>query len=219
MLLKLSKLLPAKENTMTDRLATAPQGASPTQSSARSKSEEAIASPNSLADQARAAGQDLKEKARDIADNSAEALKGHAADLAEAAKDIAGQATGKLKEAVSDRASSSAEYVGTLAETIRRAAREFDAELPLAGRYIRKAADQVEGVSDSIKNGNLNDLVRSAQTFARRQPTAFLGLAVLAGFGLVRFLKSSADNDDGARATPAAQRSATSQGYRNEFTH
>jgi hypothetical protein len=76
---------------------------------------------------------------------------------------------------------------------MRRAAREFDSELPIAGTYIRKAASQVEMVSDSIRNGNFNDLISGAQSFARRQPTAFLGMAVLAGFGLVRFLKSSAD--------------------------
>ena len=78
---------------------------------------------------------------------------------------------------------SGADYVGTLANTIRRAAREFDTDLPIAGTYIRKAATQVEGVSDQIRNGNLSDLVRNTQSFARRQPTAFLGLAVLVGFG------------------------------------
>jgi hypothetical protein len=31
-------------------------------------------------------------------------------------------------------------------------------------------------------------------SFARRQPAAFLGLSVLAGFAVVRFLKASADN-------------------------
>ena len=77
---------------------------------------------------------------------------------------------------------------------MRRAAREFDTDLPIAGTYIRKAASQVEDVSDQIRNGNLNDLVRNTQSFARRQPTAFLGLAVLAGFGAVRFLKSSSDD-------------------------
>jgi len=92
---------------------------------------------------------------------------------------------------------------------MRRAAREFDNDLPIAGSYIRKAASQIEGVSDSIKNGDFNDLVRGAQQFARRQPTAFLGIAVLAGFGLVRFLKSSAH----AQAeSPASGGAYTGQG-------
>jgi hypothetical protein len=132
---------------------------------------------------------------------------------------VASQATDKLKDAVNDRKSSGAEYVGTLADTMRRAAREFDTDLPIAGTYIRKAAEQVDGVSEGIRNGNLNDLVRSAQTFARRQPTAFLGIAVLAGFGVVRFLKSSAENGSEVGTSASASHRATNQGYRDDFTN
>ncbi len=148
----------------------------------------------SVADQALAAGRDLKDRAADVAGSSAEALKGRASDLMDAAKDVASQTTDKLKQTVDGQKNAGAEYVGNLANTLRRAAREFDGDLPIAGTYIRKAASQVEGMSESIKNGDLNDLVRGAQSFARRQPTAFLGMAVLAGFGVVRFLKSSADS-------------------------
>lgn len=204
---------------MADTLDKAEHGSAPSgQGSARTKFDEAAASTKSLADQALSVGQDLTDKAKDLAGNSADALKAHASDLTNAAKDVTSQATDKLKDAVNDRKSSGAEYVGTLAETMRRAAREFDADLPIAGTYIRKAAEQVDGLSDGIRNGSLNDLVRSAQAFARRQPTAFLGLSVLAGFGVVRFLKSSAESSPSG-GTTSASRSATSRGYRDDFTN
>src|SRR3954470_6071674 len=152
----------------------------------------------SVADQAFAASRDLKEKAAGLAGSSAEAIKGRASEAMDAAKDMASQATDKLKQTVDGQKNAGAEYVGSLADTMRRAAREFDHDLPIAGAYIRKAASQIEGVSDSIKTGNFNDLVRGAQSFARRQPTAFMGLAVLAGFGAVRFLKSSANSSGAA---------------------
>ena len=63
------------------------------------------------------------------------------------------------------------------------------------------------------------DLVRNAQSFARRQPTAFLGMAVLAGFGVVRFLKSSADSSSPSGGSASTSHHATSQGYRDEFTN
>ena len=144
-----------------------------------------------MADQAADAGRELKDKATDIAEASGEKLKEQASELADAAKDMASQTTDRLKDAVSEQKSAGAEFVGTLAETMRRAANEFDNDLPIAGKYIRKAATQVENVSETIKTGDFNDLVRGAQSFARRQPTAFLGLAALAGFAAVRFLKSS----------------------------
>jgi hypothetical protein len=211
----------AEENFMAETTGTSGQGrpALSGQGLAGAKFDEAAASTKSLADQALSAGQDLTEKAKDLAGNSADALKAHASDFADAAKDVASQATDKLKSAVNERKSSGAEYVGTLADTMRRAAREFDTDLPIAGTYIRKAAEQVDGVSEGIRDGNLNDLVRSAQSFARRQPTAFLGIAVLAGFGVVRFLKSSAESGSQVGTSASAPHGSRNQGYRDDFTN
>src|SRR6478736_6303029 len=207
---------------MADLTGTAQKGtAASGQGPGRAKADEAAASTKSLGEQAMAAGRDLTDKAKDIAETSTDAIKGQASDLIDAAKDVASQATDKLKDAVNDRKSSGAEYVGNLANTMRRAAREFDTDLPLAGTYIRKAASQIEGVSDHIRNGNLNDVVRNAQNFARRQPTAFLGLAVLAGFGAVRFLKSSSgDEGSGSAMKQTAGRSSDdNRGYRDDFAN
>jgi hypothetical protein len=166
--------------------------------------ERAATAAKSVADQALSAGRDLKDKAIGMVGSSSDAIKDQTSEFVDAAKDVASQATDKLKQTVDGQKHASAEYVGNLADTMRRAAREFDGDLPIAGVYIRKAASQIEGVSDSIKTGNFKDLVRGAQSFARRQPTAFLGMAVLAGFGVVRFLKSSA-NDSEATAAGSRQ--------------
>jgi hypothetical protein len=193
--------------------------------------EKAATAAKSVSDQALSAGRDLKDKAIGLAGASSESIKDHASEFVDAAKDVASQATDKLKQTVDGQKNAGAEYVGSLADTLRRAAREFDSDLPIAGTYIRKAASQVEGAADSIKTGNFNDLVRRAQSFARRQPTAFLGMAVLARFGVVRFLKSSANDSEGYSSRQAggerAARNATNQapaanavnkGYRDEFT-
>jgi hypothetical protein len=190
--------------------------------------EKAATGAKTITDQALSAGRDLKDKAIDMAGSSSEAVKGHASDFVDAAKDVASQATDKLKQTVDGQKNVGAEYVGSLADTIRRAAREFDSDLPIAGTYIRKAASQVDGVADSIRTGDFKDLVRGAQSFARRQPTAFLGMAVLAGFGAVRFLKSSADKSEGGGShvssedtfawNSARQLHADNKGYRDAFT-
>ncbi len=187
---------------MADQSGTTNQFAAPSrQGAGRAQFDDVAASTKSLSEQAIAAGKDITDKAKDVAESSADKIKSQASDLVDAAVDVAAQATDKLKGAVNDGKASSADYVGTLANTIRRAAREFDTTLPIAGTYIRKAATQVEGVSDQIRNGNLKDLVRKTQSFARNQPTAFLGLAVLAGFGAVRFLKSSSEETGSSSET------------------
>ena len=187
--------------------------------------ETAATTPKSVTDQAISAGRDVKDKALGLAAASSETIKNQASEFVDAAKDVASEATDKLKQTVDSQKSAGADYVGSLAGTIRRAAKEFDGDLPIAGSYIRKAASQVEGVADTIRTGNFKDLARGAQSFARRQPTAFLGMAVLAGFGVVRFLKSSANETEisashqasGDRYS-AANRSHDSTGYRDEFT-
>ena len=180
-----------------------------------------------LADQALSAGRDIKDKAVGLVGASSDTIKAQASDFVDSAKDVASQATDKLKQAVDAQKSAGADYVGSLAGTIRRAAKEFDNDLPIAGTYIRKAAVQVEGIADTIKTGNFNDLIRGAQSFARRQPTAFLGMAVLAGFGVVRFLKSSATDADRSGSQHSSgtgysgtgiNRSHVDTGYLDEFS-
>jgi hypothetical protein len=186
--------------------------------------EKATTAAKTVTDEALSVGRDLKDKAIGVAGSSSDAIKDQASEFVDAAKDFASQATDKLKQTVDGQKNAGAEYVGSLADTIRRAAREFDGDLPIAGTYIRKAAAQVEGVADTIRTGHFNDLVRGAQSFARRQPTALLGMAVLAGFGVVRFLKSSAEASEGGGSglrdgntlarNSARQSNADNRGYR-----
>ena len=187
----------------------------------------ATITPGNVTDQALSASREIKDKAAGLVDATSAALKDKASEFADTAKDVASQATDKLKQAMDGQKSAGADYVGSLANTIRRAAKEFDGDLPMAGTYIRKAAAQVEGVADTIRTGNFSDLIKGAQSFARRQPTAFLGIAVLAGFGVVRFLKSSATDADrpGSQHSSGAGSSGTGvnrshdeTGYRNEFS-
>jgi hypothetical protein len=188
--------------------------------------DKAATSARSVTDQAISASREIKDKAIGLAAASSETIKDQASEFVDAAKDVASQATDKFKQTVDDQKTAGADFVGRLANTIRRAAQEFDGDLPIAGTYIRKAALQVEGVGDTLRTGNFNDLVRGAQTFARRQPTAFLGLAVLAGFGVVRFLKSSADDTEfsgsgqasGDRYSGTDVNGLQDTGHRDEFS-
>jgi hypothetical protein len=155
--------------------------------------------------QALDAGRDIQAKAADLVGASAEVIKKQTADLVDVAKIVAAEAGDRMQSQVERQKQAGVDYVERFADTMRRAASEFEAETPIAATYIRKAAAQIENVAESIREGELRDLVRGAQSFAQRQPTAFLGLAVLAGFGAIRFLKSSAteaprqESDFGAR--------------------
>ena len=149
-----------------------------------------------VAQQAKATGRDVQNAAADLASTSAEALKGHASHAVEVAKDLASTAQDRLQDKVAEQKGIGADYVNNFAGAMRQAANHFDSDVPVAGTYMRKAADQIETAADALREGNFSDLVQGAQRFARSQPTAFFGLALLAGFGAIRFLKSASSESD-----------------------
>jgi ElaB/YqjD/DUF883 family membrane-anchored ribosome-binding protein len=150
----------------------------------------------------------VKGQMTDIADEA----KQRAADLGDKAKGVALDAAGKLKEATEQQKNAGAEYASGFASAVRRAAGEFDGYIPEASGYIRMAADRMDEASDAIRQRNLSEMVSGVTEFARKQPTAFMGLTVLAGFALVRLFKSTAPRlaDAAQEITSSASNSGAS---------
>lgn len=103
---------------------------------------------------------------------------------------MASQTGEKLMDTAERQKVAGADFVNGLAQSVRRAAGEFEGQSPMAASYIRSAADQVESFSDSLRRRDVGQMLSDVQSFARRQPTAFLGMSFLAGFAAVRFLRS-----------------------------
>jgi hypothetical protein len=99
----------------------------------------------------------------------------------------------KAKTLAEDQKAASADKLKQVAQAIGNAAGNLEGELPMTARTIREAADGLEQVSANLKNSSMEDLTGTVGSFARSQPVAFFGGAVLAGIVLARFLKSSPD--------------------------
>ena len=82
------------------------------------------------------------------------------------------------------------EFAGAL----RRAAREGGDGSAGVSRIADSAADALQRFSDTLRNKDLDTMVRDAESFARRQPLAFIGAAAVLGYVAVRFLKASEPN-------------------------
>jgi hypothetical protein len=63
--------------------------------------------------------------------------------------------------------------------------------------YVHDAAVRLEDAAKTLRQRNVDDLVGEISRFARAQPVLFFGGAMLAGFALTRFLKSSAPGGNG----------------------
>ena len=56
---------------------------------------------------------------------------------------------------------------------------------------VRNAADRAEAFSQDLREQTVEDLIRMASDFTRKQPALVFGLASLAGFLAFRVIKSS----------------------------
>ena len=103
----------------------------------------------------------------------------------------------RARRAAEEQKKAGADQIGGVARAIHGAADEVEQELPLVAGFVHDAAAKLEGAAASLRERSVDDLVRSLNNFARKQPAAFFGGAVLAGFALSRFLKSSAEPSGG----------------------
>lgn len=125
----------------------------------------------------------------------------------QAAKDQAGAVWNDTKETarsmIGEQKHAAASGIGDFATALRRAAREMDGSgQSTVCRLANSAADGLEQVSGTLRNRDVNALVRDVERFARRQPVAFFGAAIAAGFLAVRFLKSSQEPEQRADYDP-----------------
>lgn len=162
---------------------------------------------DSLSDQAKTLGNDLKSKASDIAESVSRTAKSQAQGLSAAAGDIASDAKDKVVSVVNEQKNAGADYIGTIADAVHRAASELNNEVPQAARYVHQAANRLQTVADAVRNRNVGDLVGEVQQFAKQQPALFFGGTLVLGFAAMRLLKSSSA---GASSAPVALTSSPS---------
>jgi gas vesicle protein len=148
-------------------------------------------SSQNLKDQVADAGMEIKQRAGDALRASADVARDKLKEAANAAKDAASGTADHLQDQARQQQRTGADFIERFAGNIREAARAFENDAPFAAHGINSTADYVQGSAEKIRNGSFRDLVDGATDFAKRQPAAFLGISVLAGFAAVRFLKAS----------------------------
>lgn len=121
------------------------------------------------------------------AKNQARKIGQQAEEAVDRAKERVRSSATAQKDAAAERMDGFAHAIMSASDDLRAGGQEF------AAGYLEQAAGGLERVSDAVRDRDLDDLIGTVEDFARRQPVAFLGGAVAAGFGLARLMKSSAD--------------------------
>jgi hypothetical protein len=152
------------------------------------------------------ASQDMRTKAGGTAAKIADAAREAGGQAKQAASDATKQAKGFLNKQVT----AGADMVDHVVDSARIAAENLEQEAPQLAGLVRSVADRAEDFSQDLRGQTVEDLIRTASDFTRKQPALVFGLASLAGFLAFRVLKSrptegSAERD---RGTERFERSA-----------
>jgi ElaB/YqjD/DUF883 family membrane-anchored ribosome-binding protein len=81
-----------------------------------------------------------------------------------------------------------------VAESLHQTSTSMRDQQPQIASVADQAASRVEGFSSYLREHDMNDVVRDAESYARREPLVFFGAAFAVGFIAARFLKASSPN-------------------------
>jgi ElaB/YqjD/DUF883 family membrane-anchored ribosome-binding protein len=110
----------------------------------------------------------------------------------ETAQTLASQAQEVASTQANAQMTRAASLLNGVAQSIHQTGDSMRDEQPQIASIADQAATRVEGISDYLRNRDFNDVVRDAESYARREPLLFLGAAFAVGFIAARFLKASA---------------------------
>jgi ElaB/YqjD/DUF883 family membrane-anchored ribosome-binding protein len=135
--------------------------------------------------------QGVRAKAGEAVSKLADVAQQAGSQAKQAASSVASDANQKAKGFLNQQVASGADLVGHVADSVRSAADNLDHSAPQLAGVVRGAAERVEEFSKDMREQSVEELVRTASDFTRRQPALVFGLASLAGFVLLRVLKSN----------------------------
>ena len=131
-------------------------------------------------------GSDVTSKAKEKGAHLAEEGREKAEELAHKAGDMARSRAAEEKDRV-------ASGIRTVADALRRGAKDLPEEGRSYGKFVDAVADRAEGLSRYLEDRDVDDMAREARRFAREHTGVVLSGAFALGLLGARFLKSSGD--------------------------
>jgi hypothetical protein len=149
---------------------------------------------------------DMRAKAGDAASKIAGAAREAGGQAKQAASSLASDATKQAKGFLNMQVTAGADMVAHVVDSARIAAENLEQEAPQLAGLVRSVADRAEDFSQGLRGQTVEDVIKTASDFTRKQPALVFGLASLAGFLAFRVLKSRPPERD--RGSERFERSA-----------
>ena len=118
---------------------------------------------------------------------------------------LRGQAAERVRGFADDGKGRVTGLLENVSEVINDAARSVDEKLGEDyGDYAHRAANAVADFAGRIRDRSVDDIIDDTRDFVRKSPAVAIGIAAVAGFALIRVIKSGLDD---ARGRAGAGRS------------
>jgi hypothetical protein len=139
------------------------------------------------------------------ASRAIDAVKEAAGEVKEEAASILDDAKATAEDALSRQKDLAADQISGFAQVLRTAADQLHEQQDgtIAG-YATQAANALDRTSRALDEKDLSGLMHDVEDLGRRQPLLLFGGAMLTGFLLARFLKSSSTAAAAPREGPAS---------------
>lgn len=115
---------------------------------------------------------------------------------------LRGQAGTRIRGFADDGKAKATGLLDDFSEVITDAARSVDKRFGEDyGEYAHRAAGAVSSLADTVRNKSVDDLVDDTRQFVRKSPGIAIGIAAVAGFALMRLIKTGLDDVRGSRGS------------------
>jgi ElaB/YqjD/DUF883 family membrane-anchored ribosome-binding protein len=114
---------------------------------------------------------------------------------------IRSQATSRARGFADDGKARATSLLDDFSEVIDEAAAAVDKKFGADyGEYAHRASGAVSGFADKVRAKTVDDLIDDTRDFVRKSPGIAIGIAAVAGFMLVRLIKTGLDDVSGGRS-------------------
>ncbi len=114
--------------------------------------------------------QGVRAKAGEAVSKLADVAQQAGSQAKQAASSLAADANERAKGFFTQQVASGADLVGDVADSVHSAADSLDRSASQLAHFVRSAAERVEEFSEDMRGKSVDELMRTASNFTRRQP-------------------------------------------------
>jgi ElaB/YqjD/DUF883 family membrane-anchored ribosome-binding protein len=123
-----------------------------------------------------------------------QSAKAMAREVGNAVEGASTAAAAKAKDVVQQQLAAGGDIVAHIAQSTRVAGDHLDREVPQLGTLVKRAADSIDDIAQSMRDRSINEIVQAASDLGRRQPAILFGITAVLGFLAYRLVNEGMDS-------------------------